>query len=543
MKKKQHAGIMSLFIIVLLASLIAGCAQKPTNEPQNTSGGNGQAAGSGTPSEPAEKPAEPVEISLACFDCDMIAKSADDPIYQLLQEKLNIKLKVLASPYNNYNDKLNVMIASSELPDLFFGNGIGAMEQYQTWIKEDLLLPLSEVSGDYPHLERLVKRFELYGAATGGKLYGLPVSSYIEVENPVYNDHVLYIRQDWLDKLELQKPTTIDEFYAVAKAFAENDPDGNQKRDTFGYSSADGGFWWHYPLFNAFGTSFDRYKKIDGEWVPELIQEETKETVKFLHQLYQEKIMDPEFMINNGDQLVEKFVAGKVGMIFKNGSGFYNTIYEKFKLAYPDKDPKTMFTYGAILAGRDGEKRLDGFGNFWLFSFVNNQSSEAKKQKALELLDFLASEEGIALMRWGIEGVHYKKEGDQFVSLLPTGEDGTPKSLLDVAGTSRLKTLITWDSGFIAEDTPNKEEVIEAGREGINHSNADPLFGMFIDSAVLPVELGKTAGDYMEETIVKMIARSQNIEADWDSFVQSWLSKGGQRIWEETNKQALEEDR
>lgn len=61
----------------------------------------------------------------------------------------------------------------------------------------------------------------------------------------------LFIRKDWLDKLHLQAPKTLDDFYNVAKAFTLNDPDGNGKNDIYGFLRVDqlrrgllfGGVW------------------------------------------------------------------------------------------------------------------------------------------------------------------------------------------------------------------------------------------------------------------------------------------------------------
>ncbi|WP_158289358.1 extracellular solute-binding protein [Paenibacillus flagellatus] len=530
--KGWNKGIGYGTVTALLAVFLAGCSNDPGTEGEGNPSSGKDGSGS----------TKPVELTLMAFESAEVAKSDDDPIYKALQEKLNIRLKVVSSPFNNYNDKLNVMIASGELADLFYGDGIGNLEQFHTWIEEEIVLPMSDRSAGYPNLDKALKRFDMYKAATGGKHYGLPITSYSDIDKPVYNDHTMWIRKDWLDKLHLQVPTTIDEFYQVAKAFAEQDPDGNNKADTYGYGSSDGS-WWFYPILNAFGTSQDRYKKVDGKWVPEVIQPETKEALAFLKKLYDEKIMDPEFMINNGEQLIEKFVAGKVGIIFKNGSMFYNTFYDKFEKAYPGRDPKSMFVAGGVMKGKSGAKRLDGFGNFWMTTLINNQIGEEKKKKALELLDYLASDEGMRLMRWGVEGRHYRKEGDKFVSLVEKDENGVQKTLAKVAPTARLKTLITWDNGFVPENTRNREEVIKAGREGIENANVDPLFGMVIDPKALPPELTKTLGDYVEETFVQTIARSKQFDADWEKFVKTWLSKGGQKAWDETNKKALEEGR
>lgn len=46
----------------------------------------------------------------------------------------------------------------------------------------------------------------------------------------------MIIRQDWLDNLGLEAPTTIDEFEEVIRAFTEDDPDGNGEKDTYGFT-------------------------------------------------------------------------------------------------------------------------------------------------------------------------------------------------------------------------------------------------------------------------------------------------------------------
>lgn len=529
----------SISIIVALTvatSLFAGCGKSEEIAAQNSSE---PSAASVT----QEVKKEPVELTLMSFDVDKVAQSEDAPLYKQLKEKLNIKIKIISSPWNNYTDKLNVAMASGSTPDIFSTEGISNQTQYKSWIKEGFLLPLSDAAVNYPNLSKQIKKFEAFNVIGGGKLYGLPISAYLNIENSVYNDHSIFIRKDWLDNLGLSVPATIDEFYNVAKAFTTQDPDKNGKNDTYGYTSASDGIWWHYPIFNAFGTSFDKYKKVDGKWVPELLQDETKQTVAFLKKLYDEKIMDPEFMINTGDKKIEKFVSGKAGIMFHNGSQQYTFIYDKFKAAYPDKDPKALFTYAGVLQGKDSSKRLDGWPNFWMFTCISNQASDEKKTKALELLDYLASDEGMTLMRWGIEGEHYKKEGDKFVNLIVKNDKGNQQAIIDIDGTARLKNLITWDNDFVSESTPNREDIINCGKEGVQNATPDPMFGLVIDDKVVSPELSKTVSDYMTEALLKIIVKSKDFDKDWNDFVSNWLSKGGQKIWDETNKKALEEGR
>lgn len=63
-----------------------------------------------------------------------------------------------------------------------------------------------------------------------GKVYGMAIAPNLT------EGEVMLIRQDWLDRLDLKAPTTIEEFEQVIAAFTNEDPDGNGKKDTYGFT-------------------------------------------------------------------------------------------------------------------------------------------------------------------------------------------------------------------------------------------------------------------------------------------------------------------
>ena len=116
---------------------------------------------------------------------------------------------------------LNVMFASGSAPDIInetnatFRNYL--YEQNQLLSIDDLLYYMPNYKAlleQYPQLKKA-------GTRSDGKLYEI---GRINEANPL---HVLFIRQDWLDTLNLDHPTTTDELLEVAYAFAHHDPDRN----------------------------------------------------------------------------------------------------------------------------------------------------------------------------------------------------------------------------------------------------------------------------------------------------------------------------
>jgi ABC-type glycerol-3-phosphate transport system substrate-binding protein len=503
--------------------------------------GGGNNAGSSTNTLPANtapsQASEPVELSVFSWMFDG-ADAPDSAIYKQLQDKLNIHLKPVTASWNDWEEKLNVMIASGEMPDVFISYGIDRPVQYRQWIKEGMILPISDSAEQYPNIKKSLANFDILAKTTGDKHYALPIFNESGSGKNAVSGHNILIRKDWLDKLNLQVPTTIDEFYAVAQAFTENDPDGNNKKDTYGYTSSSGGVWWQYPIFNAFDTSTDRWEKKDGQWAPEIISDETRNAVVFLNKMYNEKILDPEFILNTDDKKIEKFVTGKVGMIIHNANTtFYNDIYNKFKQAQPAADPKSIFTWVGTLRGETGIQRMDGSNNFWCETSINANISEEKQKKALELLDYLLSDEGQNLMLNGIEGVHYKQDGDKIVPLMSDEEKSKDKAF-------GLKALVSWNTDYLPDNTPNKEEIVALSKSTGDYAVPNPLAYLNISEQVLDPSIQNQLSDFVNEEIVKLIVEPKDkVAADFETFKKSWLSKGGTKVIEETNKEAAVEGR
>ncbi|OXM14401.1 extracellular solute-binding protein [Paenibacillus herberti] len=530
MNRTKKKWVSSMAIVPLLAGVLAGCSGGNNGEPAPAANNSGVQS---------KEPAAPVELTVFRWDYEGI-DSPDSAIYKRLQEKLNIKLKPIVASWNDWEEKLNVMIGTGDMPDIFVSSGIGRPVQYNQWIREGLVLNLSDYTTEYPNLGKSLANFEVLTKPTGGKHYGLPIFNESGSGKNSINGHNILIRKDWLDKLGLKAPTTIDEFYKVAKAFTDNDPDGNNKKDTYGFSSSSSGnpVFWFYPIFNAFDASTDRFKKTaDGKFEPEVISPGMEQGISFLNKMNKEKILDPDFMVNTDEQKMEKFITGKVGMIVNNlNSWFYTDITNKLKKAYPDRDPKSIFTWVGTLKGANGQQRMDGSPNFWLQTSVKADLPDDKKKKALELLDYLLSEEGQDLVLNGVEGVHYKVEGDKKVPIMAAEERDKDKGFL-------LKSLVSWNTDFLPEGLENREEIIAAAKSTGDYAVPNPLEYMVIPEDALDSSLPGELGDYVNQRLAEIIVNSKDVPADFSKYKEEWLKKGGTKLVEETNKQAAAEGR
>ncbi|MGM0838465.1 MAG: extracellular solute-binding protein [Bacillota bacterium] len=206
------------------------------------------------------------------------------------------------------------------------------------------------------------------------------------------------VRQDWMDKLNLEQPETLDDFYNVFKAFKEQDPDGNGKDDTYGLSTA--GLYDIQGFLSAAGVKYRYEIDADGKRTIPVATEAAVPIYEWFAKLYKEGLIDPNFATNDTGKMRELFLTDRVGMVtyWDAWVGLFNNIRLK-------EDPNTEFVAKGIpgAVGPDGKIMLRrGDPSLWAIP-VNAESPDV----ALEFLEFWHSEEGNVLSTLGIKDHDY----------------------------------------------------------------------------------------------------------------------------------------
>jgi putative aldouronate transport system substrate-binding protein len=144
-----------------------------------------------------------------------------------------VDVKFIPVPRAEAVQKLNVMFASGDVPDVILEFDKNFRDQLYN---QKQLLPIDDLiekhSTEYKKLLAQYPQLKKVGTQTDGKMY-----EFGRVSGSRPQD-IMIIREDWLKKLNLPVPQTTEELFKVAKAFTEQDPDGNGKNDTYGLSLA-----------------------------------------------------------------------------------------------------------------------------------------------------------------------------------------------------------------------------------------------------------------------------------------------------------------
>lgn len=238
---------------------------------------------------------------------------------RLYEDELGIKIKYDwivkgNSTSDQYLQKINVTLASGDLPDVIPVNAT----QLKQLADSDQIEDMTELYEKYasPFTKKVLSEegTSVFDAATfDGKLMAIP-----QLESSMERAMYLWIRTDWLDRLGLQPPKTMADVLAISKAFTENDPDGNGKKDTFGLGLTKA-LWGGAMGLEGFMAGYNAYPNIwvedaSGKLVFGSIQPEVKKALQVLQNMAKNGEIDPEFGVKDGGKVSEQISAGKIGM-------------------------------------------------------------------------------------------------------------------------------------------------------------------------------------------------------------------------------------
>jgi len=328
------------------------------------------------------------------------------PSELLLEEKFNVEITPLFAEYNGYNDKKNAFLQAGDIPDLIYE--MDPMYHFADARDEFLLeVPYAAIEKYAPTLYALITEKAPAAWAYSyyeGKNYGMPNLNWSHVE-----DTVSGYRGDWLEKVGMEAPSTLDELHDVLYAFVHDDPDGNGKDDTFGYVPASS--YYHFYFTEFFGAyellPFD-WQEVNGEIVYGGLRPETEEVLQLLADWYKEGIIYPAFveLDQNQDGL---FKAGKTGY---KGQMAYQDVTNPSSIisATRQNAPDATVVYNNVVTGPDGKSGYRGWGYpAHTIGFGDNGEDSGKKAtRILKILEGLyTDDELLKQVRFGKEGETY----------------------------------------------------------------------------------------------------------------------------------------
>ncbi|MDQ8738774.1 extracellular solute-binding protein [Paenibacillus sp. LHD-38] len=535
--KGNKVLILGVICLTMFTAVLAGCSNQKNDSSASNNASNTPSTSDASASDTDVK--ETPKLTFWSYYPERV--KSDSPGVTAVKEKFGVDVEFVPTTGDSYQEKLNLMIASGDIPDWMKEP---KPAEYEKYIQQGVAaeIPQELIEKYMPKYMEWIKRFidkddPFKYVKRDGKIYGLPGVWDLGIDGLQ-----LGFRQDWLNKAGIAKiPETIEEMEAALTKFRNDDPDGNGKKDTYGITgtaeSLSGMFSSVFGAYDAFPGIF---REKEGKVVRGEIEPGAKQALEVLNRWYKNELIDPEFVVNKGNNFEDKMLTGKAGAgefywwVFIPGSAFLGgeTWYDKL---HKDNADFNWLTTGGV-KGPEGKFGISqspaGSGTGLMFGkqLEKDQDKLAKYLQIFEATQF--DPEIYELLNFGVKGTHWNLNDKGIVEHIKPYDDQKEKDKLGIAGGYSMagsfndydfQTSYTSDKSLrqLAKDTRAKGTQIY----DILSAYQKPVLNEYQDRLT----------QFTLQNYIDFITGRKPL-SEFDKYVEEWKKMGGDKVMQEAEQ-------
>lgn len=521
----KRTFLVLTLVVLVLSLLVTGCSQ-PTATPTSST-------------TPTPAPANKHFTILLSENYDPKYLLGDTPVFKEWERLADVTITYETAPGGDpLNTIIQTRLASGiDLPDIMAASCISDSNAINL-AKQGMIVDLTDLIPQYENIYNAFYKtypsVAINYTSPDGHIYWIP--SYI-YGSPM-EGRQLSVRTDWLTKLGMQAPKTVDELYNYLKACQDNDVNGNSKKDEIWiWDSYNGASY----IAGAFGVSIrdDEYSftpDANNKITASYVMDGTKAYWQWMNKLYTAGLVDPDPFAMSPDVYNNKLATNAAAAIF--GPGYMaardtQVIREQGLVADAQLTP--IYT---TMTGPAGDKVVNnpirGYGKFFITKTAKEDNS---LDSVLKWVDTIYSPYGQIVEKYGAEGQQWTKKADGTLDI--TGYLETFKRFPGIEGHAYLGTLSASPPKIevttVAEYLDAVQSYIQFGWDNEKESAFDtyvltkslPAVSVGIpkddESAVLDAH--KDLFSYMHDSSYKFITGAMSFD-QWDAYVAQCKTLG-----------------
>lgn len=333
-----------------------------------------------------------------------IGKAGDDvmdnPYIRYVYEKTGVRLQpvLLSANQSEADQQMAVKRAGGEQIDIILNWDI-----QQAYMQSGLIITLNDLLEQYkdkiPNIMANIPESGWSGMKKKEQIWGIPGRYVLPNPSIAY----IFLRKDWMDKLNLDMPETTDDLGNILRAFTEEDPDGNGVKDTFGMAHE--GEQTVTRLLQLFGCDSWNEQYVNGRLMNGATTNVARKAFSVLRSWDQAGYINRDGIADSKahDTLVS---TNKIGAIIGTAAKidkYTTTLHEN---GFADAEwvmPTTQIksSIDGIFWGRNSTK-----SNHATAAMITSMAKDY--DSIFKVLDWFYSEEGTFFQSWGLEGREYK---------------------------------------------------------------------------------------------------------------------------------------
>lgn len=335
------AMLLCLVMVLSTVAIMSGCS----GEGQNSSQNNVNVPADSTPDNSEDVQTKPVKFVVRGLN-DQENKTSNEKIYQMIKEQSGVDFEVIVVPSDNFEEKVNMMVATGDDWDVL--NLTNVVGDWNRYYQKNALQPWDAYLEYMPNVAARLNEDSLKGCTLpDGSIYALPRKEYFSKQ------HIPAIRQDWLDALNMDCPTTMDELEAYFQAVIDENLNGNDNEiPMLPFMLAE------LEDFRPFFMGFygKHYLTEDGTIMPWYTHEKAYEMLARLHKWYEKGWLYTDYQtmsIQDGFDLIgADRIGGYIGP-YNAGVSASMTVFDNdpdSKIRWVSLDNFTDFSDGGTTA-------------------------------------------------------------------------------------------------------------------------------------------------------------------------------------------------
>jgi putative aldouronate transport system substrate-binding protein len=500
--------IASLFAASLFTTVVvSGCASQ-------------QEGGAAAESKPAPKP---LSILLSHSNAKYAMQVKDDDRYIKEMSRLsgyNLKYEFLGHNAD-FTQQMTVRFASGDLPDLIRTDSINST-MHPGAVDSGVFQDLTSLIDKYgPNLKKNIpaEAWKSTRVSKDGKIYGIPALTALPASR------VAYIRQDWLDKLGMQTPKSIDDFLKFFEGVKKEDMNGNgDPNDEYGFYVREN-LTYSNLFFAEFGAEPGTWQIKNGKLEPGAIQPEIKDALKFWRSLFDKGYINPNLFTNKAADWEAGIKQGKGGMWTHDVTN-YNTNWGDPSFYVNEKNAKV-----AMINAPEGPKgkgiwpQSDQIYFIWVVPAKNKNAEEV-----IKFLNWAWSDEAAQFFALGIKDYNYKVENNKPVWNLkdPANQDNDASVFYQLSINPRGDGRMLPQLLDVMPNSAIMKEGIKTAQANVIKN--DGLHMPSLESLNTHPELAvgtSISGTLFMDMFAKVVLGKEDADSSFDKFVAEWKRRGG----------------
>ena len=451
---------------------------------------------------------EPVEITW--MNMLHTPSPPTDTIINELQDYTNTELDFTWIPDASKEERLTTALASGNLADIVTLT-ILDNSSVRNALKAGMFWDIGPYVDEFDNLSEMTEEFRT-SASIEGSLYGVPI------QKPLARNGIM-LRGDWLENLGMDAPTTLEELYEVARAFTEDDPDGDGQDNTVGFIDRADLKYGAFKTLATYHGAPNEWKEEGGTFTPEFDTQEYIDGMDYMKDLYDNGYINRDFSVTAKNDQQEAFAQGRAGIYIGSltDARNLNTMAEGLQ-----DDMEILQINEMSVDGSNPVIWSDNNGVGGLLAFpVSEVESEDELRDVLQFVNDLIDVEVYTLMTYGIDGVHSDIDGNVAVRI----DDDLWQQEVQPLSSSRPREV-----GYdLVADDPVEQVLNELILENEEFALINPAYPLESETYTT---YGSELAVIIEDATYKYILGEIDLDG-YKAEVQKWYDQGGQDIKDE----------